>query len=224
MDENIRKATILRDCSQCKNCSKKDCRLEVHHIIPKRLKGSDSIHNLITLCHDCHEHVKGVELQHSQRFFELINGKELNFTFAMHVMQGKNHLKRELGKIAPVTLTTGGDTANKRIDWGIDKSHSNDAIVISDLPVSIDQCQIKDFMIKPMRRKRKNKTDELSGFKHRDFVRYTKRNGETYEGYITVLNPIRKTFDMKTLDGKILKKYGVKSATLLWRFNKIYWF
>ena len=91
-------------------------------------------------------------------------------------------------------------------------------------PLVLTNVKSKDFMIKPMRRKRKNKTDELSGFKHRDFVRYTKRNGETYEGYITVLNPIRKTFDMKTLDGKILKKYGVKSATLLWRFNKIYWF
>ncbi|MBO1005328.1 RNA-guided endonuclease IscB [Pseudogracilibacillus auburnensis] len=224
LDENLRKATIFRDRLQCMNCGKKDCRLEVHHIIPKRLNGSDSIHNLITLCCDCHDRVTGAELQYSQHFFDLIKGKKLNFTFAMHVMQGKNYLKKELVKIAPVTLTTGGDTANKRIDWGIEKSHSHDAIVISNLPVRVEQCKIKDFIIKPMRRKRKNKIDELNGFKHRDFIRYTKRNGDTYEGYITVLNPIRKTFDMKTLNGKILKKYGIKSATLLWRFNRIYWF
>ncbi|PAV29663.1 HNH endonuclease [Virgibacillus profundi] len=224
LDENIRKAAILRDEHQCKQCGQKNCRLEVHHIIPKRLNGSNSIHNLITFCSDCHALVTGKELKYVNHFFNLIKGKKLDFTYAMHVMQGKNYLKKELEKVAPVKLTTGGDTANKRIDWGIEKSHSDDAIVISNLPIRSDQCEIKDYTIKPMRWKRKYKIDELAGFKHRDFVRYTKRNGETYEGYITVLNPRRKTFDMKTLDGKTLKKYGIKSAQLLWRFNKIYWF
>ncbi|MFA1821494.1 RNA-guided endonuclease IscB [Virgibacillus oceani] len=223
LDENIRKAVIFRDEHQCKKCGKENGRLEVHHIIPKRLNGSNSLHNLITLCPDCHSKITGNELNYSQQFFDLIKGKKLNFTFAMHVMQGKNYLKRELEEIAPVTLTTGGDTANKRIDWEIEKSHSNDAIVLSGLLVQKDQCQMKDYVIKPMRRKRKNNIEDFAGFKHRDFVQYTKRNGDKYKGFITVLNPKRKSFDMKTIDGKIFKKYGVNSAKVLWRFNKIYW-
>src|SRR5690625_2614121 len=169
LDENIRKAVIFRDEHQCKKSGKENGRLEVHHIIPKRISGSNTIHNLITLC----QNVAGNELAFAQRFFDLIKGENLTFTFAIHIMQGKNYLKRELEKVAPVTLTTGGDTANKRIDWGIDKSHSNDAIVLSGLPVQKDHCQMKDYVIKPMRRKRKNQIESFTGFKHRDFVQYT---------------------------------------------------
>lgn len=91
---------------------------------------------------------------------------------------------------------------------------------------------MKDYIIKPMRRKRKN-IEGFAGLKHRDFVQYTKQNGEKYKGFITLLNPKRKTFDMKTWDGKIKPdlrdtvrtylEYGVSSAKVLWRFNKVYW-
>jgi 5-methylcytosine-specific restriction endonuclease McrA len=46
----------------CQDCGKKNSRLEAHHIIPSRLNGSDSIHNLITLCSSCHEQVTGEEM------------------------------------------------------------------------------------------------------------------------------------------------------------------
>lgn len=55
MDENIRKAVILRDKCQCMECGKFNCRLEVHHIRPKRLNGSNTLGNLITLCKSCHQ-------------------------------------------------------------------------------------------------------------------------------------------------------------------------
>jgi hypothetical protein len=148
----------------------------------------------------------------------------IGFKYAMHVMQGKTYLKNELQKIAPLTLTTGGDTANKRIDWNIEKPHSNDAIVISCLRVSPEQCNIKDWEIKPMRRRSKRTILSANGFQHRDFVRYTKKNGESYEGYITALYPERKQCNITTTDGKIIKRYGLKSLKLLWRFNKIYFF
>ena len=40
LDENIRKATILRDGGKCMECGKSNCRLEVHHIKPRRRNGS----------------------------------------------------------------------------------------------------------------------------------------------------------------------------------------
>ncbi len=84
-------------------------------------------------------------------------------------------------------LTSGGDTSNKRIDWNIEKSHSNDAICITDLQPN--SCNVKEWVIKPMRRQSKAKTDNVLGIKHRDLVEYTFKNGETHKGYVTALYP-----------------------------------
>lgn len=224
LDENLRKAVILRDNCKCKECGKSNCMLEVHHIVPKRLKGKNNLGNLITLCSECHQKTEGKEEEFIQHYQSMINGENIRFDYAQHVMQGKSWLRRELAKLDSLVLTTGGDTANKRIDWNIEKSHSNDAIVIADLEVNNDECNIKDWIIKPMRRKSKANTEELNGFRHRDLVKYTKRNGESYIGYITALCPKKKQCNITTIKRKILKRYGIKSCKLLWRFNKIYWF
>ncbi|AMX85017.1 HNH endonuclease [Geobacillus subterraneus] len=224
LDENIRKAVILRDQNTCQKCGRTNCRIEVHHIIPRRLGGSNSIYNLICLCSDCHKEVTGNELAYKDEFFQKINGRPVRYWDAMHVMQGKMYLRKELETVAPVILTTGGDTANKRIDWGIEKSHANDAIVITDSFVTNEQCAIKEWHIKPMRRRSNKKTDEVDGFRHRDVVRYTKRNGETYVGYITALYPDKKQCNLTTIDGKVLKRYGLNRLTLIHRFKNLYWF
>jgi hypothetical protein len=224
LDENIRKAAVLRDHNTCQECGESGTRMEVHHIIPRRLNGRDSIHNLITLCSVCHRKVTGDELSHSKRFYQKIKGRNIHFNDAMHVMQGKPYLQNALKEIAPLSLTTGGGTANKRIDWGIEKTHANDAIVICHLKVIPEQCEIKNWTIKPMRKRSKMRIESVNGFYHRDFVKYTKRNGETYRAYITALYPVRNQCNMTTIEGKILKRYGLSRLTLLWRFNHIYWF
>ena len=226
LDENLRKAVILRDNNTCLLCQKTNCEIDVHHITPKRLKGSNDPKNLGCLCKDCHTKVTGNEMIYAPGLYDLINGKNIRFDFAQHVMQGKSYLRQELNKIAPVKLTTGGDTANRRIDFDIIKTHSNDAVVITGNDITQEQCNIKDWVIKPMRRKlsKFNKHDELEGFKHRDFVKYTKKDGISYLGYVTALYPNKKQFNMTTVDGKVLKRYGIKPLELMWRFNKIYWF
>lgn len=224
LDENIRKAVILRDDCKCMECGKSNCILEVHHIVPRRLKGSNTISNLITLCSICHDKTEGKEEQFVECYQNMINGKNIRFDYAQHVMQGKNYLRNELSKLGKLLLTTGGDTSNKRIDWNIEKSHSNDAVVITDLFVNSNDCNIKDWIIKPMRKKSKDKTEEINGFRHRDLIKYTKKNGESYIGYITALYLEKKQCNITTTEGKILKRYGVKSLKLIWRFNKIYWF
>jgi len=74
-----------------------------------------------------------------------------------------------------------------------------------------------------MRRQSKANTDEAKGYKHRDLVRYTKKNGESYVGWITALYPDKKQCNITTINGISLKRYGLKSLNLIWRFNKIYW-
>ncbi len=224
LDENIRKAVILRDDCKCQECGKSNYILEVHHIVPKRLHGSNNIGNLITLCSKCHQKTEGKEELFIKHYQDMIQGKNIRFDYAQHVMQGKIYLRNELSKLDKLILTTGGDTANKRIQWDIEKTHSNDSLVINDLKINSKDCNIKDWIIKPMRRKNKGNIDECLGFKHRDLVKCTKKNGESYIGYITALYPQKKQCNITTLEGKILKRYGIKSCKLLWRFNKIYWF
>lgn len=221
LDENIRKATIMRDGYKCMECGKSNCILEVHHIVPRRLKGSNTLLNLITLCNKCHDKTEGQEEIYIQRYQKMINGKNIRFDYAQHVMQGKTYLREQLQSMAQLELTTGSATANKRIDWGIDKSHSNDAIVITNLKP--DTCEIKDWIIKTMRRQSKAKTDNVLGIKHRDLVSYAFKNGETHVGYVTALYPELFALNFQSRI-KHCKKVNAKKCKLLWKYNKIYWF
>lgn len=220
LDENLRKATILRDDCKCQECGKTNCVLEVHHIRARRYGGADTIGNLITLCSNCHQKTEGKEKEFEKRYFSKINSKPMRLDYAQHVMQGKNYLREKLSEMGLLRLTNGGETANKRIDWGIEKSHSNDAVCITNCKP--DTCNIKEWTIKPMRRKSKAKTDNVLGIKHRDLVSYTYRNGETHIGYVTALYPnlLALNFQSPT---KHCKKVNAEKCRLLWKCNKIYW-
>lgn len=222
LDENIRKAVILRDKCKCKECGKSNCRLEVHHIKPRRLNGSNTLDNLITLCEKCHQKTEGKEELFMNKYFSMLNSSDnKSLNYASHVMIGKTWLRNKLSELGILHLTNGGDTANKRIDWNIEKSHSNDAICITDLrPNSID---VKEWTIKPTRKKSKAKTDNVLGIKHRDYVEYTYRNGETHRGYVTALYPEQNALNFQS-PTKSCNKVNARKCRLLWKFNKIYFF
>ena len=221
LDENIRKAVIIRDGCKCIECGKSNCKLEVHHIKPRRMNGSNTLSNLITLCEKCHQRTEGKEELFADKYFSLLNSNDnKNLNYASHVMIGKTWLREQLSSVYELNLTTGGDTANKRIDWNIEKSHSNDAICITNLQP--DNCDVKEWTIKPMRRQSKAKTDNVLGIRHRDLVEYTYKNGETYCGYVTALYPELYALSFQSLT-KHCKKVNAKKCRLLWKYNKIYW-
>ena len=221
LDENIRKAVILRDGCKCMECGKSNCKLEVHHIKPRRLNGSNTLSNLITLCETCHQKTEGKEEQYMEHYFDILKSSDnKNLDYASHVMIGKTWLREHLSMIGLLYLTSGGDTANKRIDWNIAKSHSNDAICITDLQP--DTCNIKEWIIKPMRRQSKAKTNNVLGIRHRDLVEYTYKNGETHRGYVTALYPELNALNFQS-STKHCKKVNAKKCKLLWKYNKIYW-
>ena len=221
LDENIRKAVILRDGCKCMECGKSKCKLEVHHIKPRRLNGSNTLSNLITLCEVCHQKTEGKEEQYMKHYFEMLGSSDnKNLNYAQYVMIGKTWLREQLSMIGLLYLTSGGDTANKRIDWNIVKSHSNDAICITDLKP--DSCDVKEWTIKPMRRQSKAKTDSVLGIKHRDLVEYTFKNGETHKGYVTALYPELNALNFQS-PTKHCKKVNARKCKLLWKYNKIYW-
>jgi len=89
-------------------CKKTNCVLEAHHITPRRLKGSNTISNLITLCSNCHDKTEGKEELFINKYESMINGKSIRFDYAQHVMQGKSYLRNELSKLGNLILTTEG--------------------------------------------------------------------------------------------------------------------
>lgn len=228
LDENIRKAVLIRDNNTCKMCGKKHGSMEIHHILPRRLNGTDSVANLVTLCHKCHKKVTGKETKYIQYFHKLLNNENIDIghrlKYTSHVMIGKNYLRNGLSKKGDLSLTTGGDTANKRKDWNVEKSHSNDAICITDLKPDKNYEYIKDWVFKPIRKKDslKKKTTKVLGFKHRDYVEYTYKNGNRYEGYVTALYPDIKALNFKAKE-KHCKKVNARKCKLLWRFDNVYW-
>lgn len=221
LDENIRKAVILRDGCQCVECGRTNCKLEVHHIKPRRSNGSNTLSNLITLCERCHQNTEGREELFMDKYFALLNSSDNKYlNYAQHVMIGKKWLREQLSSLGILHLTNGGDTANKRIDWNIEKFHSNDAICITNLQP--DTCDVKEWTIKPMRRQSKAKADNVLGIKHRDLVEYTFKSGETHRGYVTALYPKQNAINFQS-PTKHCKKVSAKKCRLLWKFNKIYW-
>lgn len=221
LDENIRKAVILRDGCQCVECGRTNCKLEVHHIKPRRSNGSNVLSNLITLCERCHQNTEGREELFMDKYFALLNSSDNKYlNYAQHVMIGKKWLREQLSSLGILHLTNGGDTANKRIDWNIEKFHSNDAICITNLQP--DTCDVKEWAIKPMRRQSKAKADNVLGIKHRDLVEYTFKSGETHRGYVTALYPKQNAINFQS-PTKHCKKVSAKKCRLLWKFNKIYW-
>lgn len=221
LDENIRKAVILRDGCKCMECGRTNCKLEVHHIKPRRVSGSNTLSNLITLCERCHQNTEGCEELFMNKYFALLNSSDNKYlNYAQYVMIGKKWLREQLSSLGILHLTNGGDTANKRIDWNIEKSHSNDAICITNLQPAT--CDVKEWTIKPMRRQSKAKADNVLGIKHRDLVEYTFKNGETHRGYVTALYPKQNAINFQS-PTKHCKKINAKKCRLLWKFNKIYW-
>lgn len=220
LDENIRKAVILRDGNKCMECGAMNVMLEVHHIKAKKYGGSDSLGNLISLCRICHKKTEGREREFEEKYFQLICGKNVRLDYAQHVMQGKYYLRSGLSNFGMLYLTNGGETANKRIDWGANKSHANDAIVITGLKP--DTYNIKEWVIRPKRKKSMIKQNSKISFLHGDIVRYVNRSKKVVYGKITAMrksNCFCKIIDFK---GNEIGPISPKSLKLVWRFNNIY--
>lgn len=221
LDENLRKATIIRDKNTCQMCGNKNTILQTHHITPRRFRGMDSLNNLISLCEHCHKQVTGKEMDYADMLYKKINGKNIRFDYSQRVMQGKTYLRQTLECLYEVDLTYGSDTANKRIDWNIEKSHSNDALCCTNLKFDSEDCNIKDWIIFPLRKKNKIINHSIFHIKHRDIILYTKKDNSSYIGYVISIDNIKKSCSFVDKQGKQYKRYGIKSCKLIQRNKSI---
>ncbi len=203
---NVRQYVLKRDNYTCQCCGAKNKKLHVHHKESRQI-GSESPANKITLCEDCHKaiHLGTKTLDDKKKR----NYKTLRDAAFMGIMRQTllDRLSKELD--IPVKSTYGYITKMYRELYNIDKSHINDAIMISkNFKATFDgayhktkamRChnrQIhKNTILKGGIRKRNQAEYIVKGYRLFDKVKYQNQEyfifGRRTSGY----------FDIRKLDG-----------------------
>ena len=170
-----RKAVLHRDNYTCQCCGKKNCKLEVHHIIFRSSGGTDDETNLITLCKECHKRVhKGIIVLNKKP-------KKLNLKHATHM----SIIRSQLLRVYPQAIETFGFvTSENSHRLGLEKTHYIDACVIASGGLEFEQSNVVyckrrvpkggHKLTRGVRGEQKLPTGKLCGFRRFDKVKYLK--------------------------------------------------
>lgn len=216
---DVRYFVFARDRYTCQVCKKKNKILNTHHIIYTSQGGSDRADNLITVCTDCHTHKnhKPGEILHDWMIHNKKTKSYKETTFM-------NTLRRRIFERYPdARITYGSETTPHRKELGLEKTHANDAIAITEIH-EINSIPLTAFKIKQFRkkkrslheataRKRKSKntlsernsknTKEMKGFHLNDLV--VTLTGE--KGYITGFSGTSNCY-LKSISGDYIVQPG----------------
>lgn len=149
---DVRYFVFARDNYTCQCCGKsKDKILHIHHILYKSQGGTDRADNLITVCSDCHtteNHKPGGTL-----YDWMIKHKKVKQYKEPPFM---NILRRRIFNRYPSAIISyGSETAMRRKELGLSKTHYNDAIVISGVS-NIKENPNEWLLIKQFRKKKRS--------------------------------------------------------------------
>lgn len=181
---NFKQATKARDGYKCQCCGKKNCRLEVHHLLPRSRGGSDKLANLITLCTDCHHlaHSSEEQLLAFQKKFGKKAKGTLNYATQMSIL--RHMLQKEY---PDAELTYGFITKEMRRVFGLEKSHMIDACCIASRGTELHNENLNRYKKKCVAKGDYARTGvnggkfvilpkgKIAGFKRYDKVLYSKK-------------------------------------------------
>ena len=176
---NAREHTLVRDNYTCQCCGKKNCRVEVHHLIPRSRGGSDKLANLVTLCTDCHHLAHSSEeqlLAFQKKFGKKAKGM-LRYATQMSIIRSML-----LKKYPDAIETNGFVTKANRENLELTKDHYIDACVIASGGLEFKQLDVlyrkrcvsvqSRVLTKGARDEKKIPTGKVCGFKRYDKVQY----------------------------------------------------
>ena len=202
--ENTKMFVRKRDNYTCQICKKKNSKddgiLEVHHIKQKKDGGSDRPDNLITLHQKCHKLFHLGKIKHN-----FTKPKSYRETSMM------NSLWSRLVKILDCEQTFGYITKTKRKQLGLDKSHHNDAFVISG---GNNQERVKPILSKQVRRNNRQLQQNRKGQKLSiRKKRYKIQSGDTisYDNKKLICNGM---FNLGKHVGFVKNDFGIKCAKI----------
>ena len=214
--ENFKQATKARDGYKCQCCGKKNCRLEVHHLIPRSRGGSDKLANLITLCSDCHHlaHSTEEQLLVFQKKFGRKAKDTLKYATQMNVL--RHMLQREY---PDAELTYEFITKEMRRVFELKKSHMIDACCIASSGVEFHNNNPNKYKKKCVPKGdyvRTNTTNgkhviiskgKITGFRRYDKVLYNNKEyfvtSRMSKGYLSLID----------IDGNYIKAERTKRST-----------
>lgn len=135
---NHKSYVLSRDNHTCVLCNKRknNEKLEAHHLIYKSNGGADHFNNLVTLHSECHKKVHNDSKIEENLFKTIKKKKILKDTIQTRPSTILNSVMSRFflflnDNFDYVEETFGYETKAKRYEYGIDKSHNNDAFVIS---------------------------------------------------------------------------------------------
>lgn len=234
---DIRYFVFARDNYTCQVCKKKNKILNTHHIIYRSHGGTDRVSNLISVCTDCHTYENH---QEGQILWKWMQEKKKTLQFKETVFM--NVIRRKiLNRYPTARITYGSVTTPKRKELGLEKTHFNDAIAISNIAVvkKDDRGQFKIVQFRKKKRslheatarkgrktkntkcKRNEKnTKQLKGFSLNDKVKVFGRVG-FISGFTGTSGAYVKTIDGEyiTLPNKSYKQVNLSQLTRLCRNN-----
>ena len=223
---NAREHALVRDNYTCQCCGKKNCRLEVHHIVFRRHGGSDRLENLITLCEDCHKaiHLGEIELK-------LKGKRRSNLRYATQVSTIRCMLLR---RYPDAIETFGFVTKANRENLGLKKDHYIDACVIASGGLVFEpsdvlyqkRCVSKQDrqLCKGIRGEKRIPTGKVFGFKKFDKVKYFEEicfiKGRRSSGAFVLMNIENTPIDFRCSGGrqnpsyKYIKRLNTRKSVL----------
>ena len=169
---DVRYFVFDRDNYTCQVCGKsKDKILHTHHIVYRSLGGTDRADNLITVCTECHtseNHKEGGILYKWMKEGKKVKQyKEATF---MNILRVKTYKK-----YPNAIITYGSITTPKRKELGLEKTHYNDAIAITDI-AGIKENDTEIFYIKQFRKKKRSLHEATVRKGRKEANRNQKRN------------------------------------------------
>lgn len=175
---DVRYYVFARDGYTCQCCKGKNKILQTHHIIYRSNGGTDRADNLITVCTDCHtsaNHKKGGILYKWQEEHKKVKQyKEPPFMNTLRI--------RVYQKYPNAIISYGSQTTPKRKDIGLDKTHYNDAIVISGIE-KIKENPKEWLLIKQFRKKKRSLHEATARKGRKEPNRTQKRNSKNTPSY-----------------------------------------
>ena len=173
---------FARDNYTCQCCGKSKGKiLQTHHIMYRSNGGTNRVDNLITVCTDCHtskNHKEGGILYQWQEKHKKV--KQYKAPPFMNALR-----KQIFDRYPNAIITYGSETTPKRKEMGLDKTHYNDAIIISGIS-EINENSDEWLFIKQFRKKKRS-LHEATARKGRKIPnRDQKRNSKNkpyYQGF-----------------------------------------
>lgn len=222
----------------CAYCGKKDLPLQVEHIWPRAIGGSNRVSNLTLACQPCNQRKGSLPIAvflkgQPDRLKRIQSQAKAPLKDAAAVNAARWELVHRLQRLYPVSCSSGGRTKFNRVRQGFEKDHWIDAACVG---ASGERVTIRAGF-RPLRITAKGRgthqvvrTDQYGfprgkegrikrafGFSTGDLVRLTQPTGKYAGTYTARLSGIRASgrFDIRTATGAITANH--KHFTLIQR-------